>query len=255
MKPHYDPGLYRVEQARLGGLVGEAFGIKHDYQIEMPSWMDTEYFTLNATPPEGATRANVPIMLRHLLEDRFALKYHHETRQTSGYELVVVKSGLGLTESVGPAPPRRSAANGPPIEIGKDGMPHLTKDSGSNEMMTGANAEWRGRNETMRQMADQLALKLGAPVMDATGLEGEYDFMLLYTPEPYSGRGSVILSRDSSPASPNPTSGGAEASAPMEHPLLREALREQLGLELKPVKHVSFDVVIIDSANREPTAN
>jgi len=248
-RPHFDPGLYREEQAPLGGLVGEAFGIKRGYEIKTLSWMDTEYFTINATPPEGATNADVPIMLRHLLEDRFALKYHHETRQMSGYELVVVKSGLGLTKSPVPAS-QRPTVTGPPIEIGKDGMPHLSKDAGSNELRIGANAEWRGRNETMKQMADQLVNKLGAPVMDATGLEGEYDFTLLYTPEAVR-----VFSLPSSPATPNPTAGGDEASAPMEHPLLRDALREQLGLELKPVKNISFDVVIIDSANKVPTEN
>jgi uncharacterized protein (TIGR03435 family) len=102
----------------------------------------------------------------------------------------------------------------------------------------------------MKQMADQLVNKLGAPVMDATGLEGEYDFTLLYTPEAVR-----VFSLPSSPATPNPTAGGDEASAPMEHPLLRDALREQLGLELKPVKNISFDVVIIDSANKVPTEN
>jgi uncharacterized protein (TIGR03435 family) len=36
---------------------------------------------------------------------------------------------------------------------------------------------------------------------------------------------------------------------------LHEALKEQLGLELRPVKNVPVDVVVIDSANREPTEN
>jgi hypothetical protein len=38
-------------------------------------------------------------------------------------------------------------------------------------------------------------------------------------------------------------------------PLLPEAVREQLGLELKPVKNVPIDVVVLDSANQAPTEN
>ena len=41
----------------------------------------------------------------------------------------------------------------------------------------------------------------------------------------------------------------------MEHPMLREALRQQLGLELRPVKNVPVDVVVVDSANKVPTEN
>jgi uncharacterized protein (TIGR03435 family) len=42
---------------------------------------------------------------------------------------------------------------------------------------------------------------------------------------------------------------------PLDHPLLRDALREQLGLELRPVKNVPLDVVVLDSANKVPTEN
>jgi len=237
----------------LAHLAFEAFDLKHGYQMEYPGWMDTTYFTLNATPPQGATKADLPIMIRHLLEDRFAVRYHQETQHIAGYELVVVKSGLGLTKSVTPVPDQ-STANGPAIEF-KNGLPQFTKNAGSGEIHISGNAEWHGRNETMQQMADQLVLKLAVPVMNATGLEGGYDFTLMYTAEAYSGRGSVILSPPSSPATSDPSAGGAEASAPLEHPLLRDALQEQLGLKLRPVKNVPVDVVIIDSTKKEPTEN
>jgi uncharacterized protein (TIGR03435 family) len=52
-----------------------------------------------------------------------------------------------------------------------------------------------------------------------------------------------------------PPAGVEEASTPLETPLLRDALREQLGLELKPIKNVSIDVVVVDSASKVPTEN
>jgi uncharacterized protein (TIGR03435 family) len=79
--------------------------------------------------------------------------------------------------------------------------------------------------------------------MDATGLAGVYDYSLTYTP------GEEMYAPGTAPPA------GGEASTPLEHPMLRDALREQLGLELRPVKNVSVDVVVVDSANKEPTEN
>jgi uncharacterized protein (TIGR03435 family) len=75
----------------------------------------------------------------------------------------------------------------------------------------------------------------------------------VYTPEPYTGGGAVMVPVPVSTAAPAAGEGGA--AAPMDRPLLRDALKEQLGLRLQPVKDVSIDVVVVDSANREPTEN
>ena len=252
----YSPGRYSQERIYLGALVDEAFNVKHNYQIEYPQWMHTAYFAVNATLPEGATKADLPIMIRHLLEDRFALKYHHETRRMAGYELVVAKSGAKLAKSVGPAPdnpannsPSAPTPLGPGIEF-KNGVPQYTKDARSGQLWFGSTAMWHGRDRTMEALASDLTNQLDGPVMDATGLDGGYDYTLIFTPEPkpVQGNGVVISPGGGVPITTLP-------DGPMEHPLLRDALREQLGLELKPVKNVSFDVVIIDSANKMPTEN
>jgi uncharacterized protein (TIGR03435 family) len=239
-----------------------AFGVKHSYQIECPSWMSstTSNFAVNATLPEGATKADLPIMMRHLLEDRFALKYHHETRLMSGYELVVAKSGAKLAKSVGPAPddpannsPSAAMPLGPGIEF-KNGVAQFTKGARSGQLRFGSTAIWHGRDRTMKALASDLANEFDVPVMDATGMDGGYDYTLTFTPVPKSAQG-IALSPLPPPASPDPPAGGAEASTPTEHPLLRDALQEQLGLKLQPVKNVSVDVVVIDSANRQQTEN
>ena len=181
-------------------------------------------------------------MIRHLLEDRFALKYHYETRRISGYELVVAKSGPRLAKSAEPAPDP-SASKGLMIEV-KNGVPQFSRDAGSGQLYAGTTAWWRGRNKTMQSLASDLSDRLYVPVTDATGLTDEYDYTLTYTPgEEMYGPRYV------------PPADGEMASAPLEHPLLRDALREQLGLELRPVKNVSIDVVVVDSANKEPTEN
>jgi uncharacterized protein (TIGR03435 family) len=79
-------------------------------------------------------------------------------------------------------------------------------------------------------------------VTDATGLEGGYDYTVIFTDEfVYTPNGPEAV-KDS-------------ADAPLEHPLLHQALKEQLGLEVIPVKNVPIDVVVLDSANKQPTEN
>ena len=257
----FTPGRYREEQVSVAVLAYHAFNLKYGYQAELPGWMNTAYFTLNATTPEGATEADLPVMIQHLLEDRFGLKYHRDTRHMAGYELIVVKSMPGLSKSAGPAPDP-STLKGPGFEfknggldLDKNGMPVFAKDARSVQLCFGAGTcVWHERNQTMQALADELVARLQAPVKDATGLEGEYDYTLTFTPEAFRGNG-VIVSPPPPPASPNPTAGGDVASAPTEHPLLRDALQEQLGLKLQPVKDVSVNVIVIDDAKREPTEN
>jgi uncharacterized protein (TIGR03435 family) len=240
--PSYTPGHYREIKVSLAGLAMQAFGAKHSFEVKYPEWMSSTWFAVNATLPEGAAKADLPIMIRHLLEDRFALKYHHETSQMTGYVLAVAKSGPHLAKPAGPSP-NPSTPKGPAIEV-KSGVPQFSKDAGSGQLYSGTIAWWRGRNKTMQSLASDLADRLHEPVMDATGLGGEYDYTLTYTPgEEMYAPGYV------------PPADGAGASTPLEHPLLRDALREQLGLELRPVKNVPIDVVVVDSAKRESTDN
>jgi uncharacterized protein (TIGR03435 family) len=249
--PSYTPGRYRTESNSLWGLAATAFKKHYSFELECPRWMATTYFAVNATLPEGTTKADLPIMIQHLLEDRFALKYHHETRQMAGYELVVAKSGSKLAKS---ATPDFDGAALKDVPIGfKNGVPQFGKDAGSADGCGPGGCYLHGHNRTMQALAADLVEKLHGPVMDATGLEGGYDYTLLFTGEVYSGPGIV------SPMPPGGMSGagaaGDGAPAPLERPLLRDALREQLGLELRPVKNVPVEVVVIDSANKVPTEN
>jgi uncharacterized protein (TIGR03435 family) len=128
-------------------------------------------------------------MIQHLLEDRFGLVFHHETRQMGGYDVVVERSSPRLTKSTGPAPDK-STVKGSQVEI-KNGILQFTKDARSAEISHGSTVMRRGRNETMKRLAADLADKLGVPVMDATGLAGEYDYTLTYTAESEAAQGTV----------------------------------------------------------------
>jgi uncharacterized protein (TIGR03435 family) len=261
-KQGYTPGRFRETNMMFSAMGWEALDVKQSYQFEYPHWMDSTFFTINATLPDGATKADLPIMFQHLLEDRFGLMFHHETRQMSGYELVMAKSGPKLTKSAGPAPDKAadnslSAAIpfGSGIEF-KDGAAVFTKDARSAKVCGGPSATcWlHGHDKSMKALASDLANEFDVPVMNATGLEGGYDYTLTFTAVPKSSRG-IVLRPLPAGAGPWPAAGEDGAPAPLEHPFLRDALREQLGLELTAVKNVPVDVVVVDSANKLPTEN
>lgn len=251
--PSYTPGRFRQEASSIYGLAFIAFGKKQAFELEGPEWMYRTYFTVDARIPDGATKADLPIMVQHLLEDRFALKFHHVTRQVAGYELVVAKSGPKVEKQAGPTSESLSGF-GPGFDV-KDGVPHFGKDQPSIIGCAGAGCFFHGHNRTMRTLAADLAQNLRTPVADATGLEGGYDYTVIYTAVPYAGPASNIVSP--LPAGPPPgQAAAAEAAAePMKFPMLRDAVREQLGLELRPVKNVPIDVVVLDSATKQPTEN
>lgn len=236
--PAYTPGRFREEVTSIYGLAALAFGKKQAFEIECPEWMYKTYFTVNATVPEGATKADLPVMVRHLLEDRFGLKYHRVSRQMAGYELVVAKSGLKIAKSDGPAPDP-TAVKDWGVTF-KDGLPQFDKNLGNMNMCAGDYCALHGHKREMHDLAADLAGRLRAPVIDATGLEGGYDYTVIFTDEfVFTPHGPEAVTDD----------------APLAHPLLHEALKEQLGLEVRPRKDVPMDVVVLDSASKEPTEN
>jgi uncharacterized protein (TIGR03435 family) len=236
--PSYTPGHYRSETETIAGLAFKAYGRKQGYELKYPEWMGKTHFTINATIPDGATRDDLPVMLRHLLEDRFDLKVHHETRQMDGFQLIVAKSGAKLTPSSGTPDPSTVKGNGFDII---NGVPQFSKDSRPMQVYVGSPAGliswWHGRDETMERLASDISSRLKAPVSDATALEGKYDFSLNFIEE------------RSSPAASN------AAPTPSDYAPLPDALLQQLGLKLKAVKNIPVDVVVLDSANKQPTEN
>jgi uncharacterized protein (TIGR03435 family) len=101
----------------------------------------------------------VRLMLRSLLEDRFKLKFHNETRETSAYILTVAKGGPHF---------KTSESDGPLAVFPKDGVLNY-------------------RRASMAYLAGRLLSNLpslGRPVVDQTGLDGVYDFsMRLFDPD------------------------------------------------------------------------
>lgn len=100
---------------------------------------------------------------------------------------------------------------------------------------SGRISKFGASNVTMTFIANQLSImgQLGRPVLDQTGLSGDFDFTLEWSPEP-----------------PNPQTVAAE---PPPGPTFKEAVGEQLGLKL--VSQIGpADFLIVGHVER-PTGN
>ena len=83
---HYQESLHR--------LLMRAYGLAY-YQIQGPDWL-SNMFVVDAVMPADATPEQLRVMLRNLVMERFTLAAHRETKQPSGYSLVVAKGGRKL---------------------------------------------------------------------------------------------------------------------------------------------------------------
>ncbi len=247
--PTYSPGRYVAEGASLAVLAWHAYGIKEAYQIEWASsWMASELYDIAASVPDGATMEQVHTMLQRLLAERFGLVVHRETRQLPGFRLVVAKGGAKLMKSVDV--PASADASGRSI-VTKNGVPQFSRSSKSGMLLTLTGEILHGHHENISGLASQLASALHVPVIDATSLEGEYDYDLSFAPEvaPVS-KGSVVFVPPGAAAT-----GQVSQSPPSNDPVLFSAIKQQLGLQLEAIKSVPVEMVVLDKANREPTEN
>ena len=100
---------------------------------------------------------------------------------------------------------------------------------------------------------------LQGPVVDATSLEGEYDYDLSFQNVPAQrtkdsvgfvpGRGEVVL-----PANAGPAVTPEASPDPSDRPTIWDAVKQQLGLQLDAFKSVPVQVLVLDKAH-QPTAN
>jgi uncharacterized protein (TIGR03435 family) len=232
------PDGIKITNVPLVALVREAFGLEPDRVIVGPgvAKMSSNFDIEAKVAPEDAPKLKALTMEQRrkmmvaLLEERCGLKYHHETRDLPYYELVVAKGGVKMQAS-------KPDPQGPDLGPGSVPIPerHML-------MMRG-----RGHIESvgtgMSGLVRNLSGQLGRTVVDKTGLTGDFDFKLDWTPDDTA---SAI------PKSDNTASDNASSQA-AAGPSLFTALEEQLGLKLDSTKGPS-DVIVIDELD-QPTAN
>lgn len=209
-------GRILMKNVTLRLLVTFAWDIRDHQLIGGPSWLDTEHFDILAKPESEIPRTQEGAqlqrrMVQSLLAERFGFEYHRETRQMPIYALVITKNGPKLATS----------------------SPETQKEL----IMSRGTLE--AKNMKTLNLANALASRLGRNVVDKTGLTGDYDFTLEWTPDVGEGMGPKGL----------PEGPPKEAPPVADGPSLFTALQEQLGLRLDSQKG-PVEILVIDRAEK-----
>ncbi len=233
----WQPGRFNANGMTLKFLITMAYDVKEFQVSGGPSWVNTERYDIDAKEPDSIAQEldklpreqRSPLadsMLQSLLADRFQLKLTRGTKEMPAYALVVAKGGPKLQEAK-PVDTQADAPSGP------GGHPH-------GPMMRMGRGEVSGQGVAAAFLASVLSQQLGRTVLDKTGLKGNYDFTLKWTPE--QGEGMMM-------AGPGPGGGGPppDGAPPPDAsgPSIFTALQEQLGLRLEPTK-APAEVLTID---------
>jgi uncharacterized protein (TIGR03435 family) len=251
-----DPGRITYTGVPLMLILTNAYDVKN-FQINGPSWLDSEGFDISAKLPAGTTKEQARVMMQNLLAERFHLTLHHDTKHLQGYEMTVAKGGSKLKESAPEAAPAEGSSAAPPGLRGPpkrdaNGFPILD-GPGLMVMMNvgpkGPAAHLAAKSQPLSEVARMLSDQLRLPVIDKTGLTGKYDFQLEYSPET-AWMGTIGMP---------PPPGGASASGPPAAsdeggPDLLTAIRQQLGLKLDS-KKLPVDILVIDRVDKVPVEN
>ncbi len=248
-----DPGQITWQNAALLILVSAAYD-KQLFQVTAPDWMAMERFDFIVRVPAGATKEQVNVMWQNLLKDRFGMVVHHESKEFQVDELSIAKGGPKVKDTALPANAEPfSPAAGPP-KFDKDGFPEMN-GSGAITFISINNgsplARTVAKGFSMGEFAARLGQMLRHPVIDKTGLTGRYDFNLEFTMDPASLPPPPPLPGGGAPPPPPPPA-AAEAVAPGS--TIESAVEKQLGLKLTKSK-APLDVIVVDHAERTPTAN
>jgi uncharacterized protein (TIGR03435 family) len=238
----FEPGRFIATAVTLKQLIALAYNVRDMQVAGGPSWIDSERYDIDAKEedadvgalqklPPDQRKEQLRLRVQSLLAERFKLKLRHESKEFPVYDMVIAKSGPKLQES----------KLGDTGIKGPDGRP-----AGGAQMMRTGPGELTGQGLPMESLARLLSQQLGREVLDHTGLKGNYDFTLKWTPE-QSPSAMAIGPEGGKPATdsaPPPDSSG---------PSIFTAIQEQLGLKLESSKG-PVDYLVIDHVER-PSEN
>jgi uncharacterized protein (TIGR03435 family) len=241
-----DPSQISYSRVALKQMILLAYSIK-DYQLFGPDWLETERYDVKATIPPNTSKDQFVEMLQSMLEERFGLVVHRESRQVSIYQLIVAKNGPKLTRcelpSHAPAPaPPPAADDFPALPPGDGPAMRGSLRNGRNRVIA--------RMMTMQSLAGFLENQVGRPVVDKTGLSGGYDIRLDFSTAGLGGQIYLIFAQ----AAAEKRVQGLPPEQDDGGPTLFAALEQQFGLKMQPAK-AAFSVVVVDRINRVTTGN
>jgi uncharacterized protein (TIGR03435 family) len=168
-------GEFRTGNAPLKMILEYAYGLPQTQIVGAPAWVDSAKFDIDAKSDAEVSEALAKMdtasanekkraMVRGLLEDRFGLVVHNETRQMPVYNLVVAKGGPKFS---------KSDVQGTTINEGRDHIDAI------------------GSDHTLAILCELLGRRTGRVVVDKTGLDGRYKLTLKWTPDDVAAAGGT----------------------------------------------------------------
>lgn len=208
---------------------------------QLPKWSTSDRYDIQARAAGNPTKDEYRLMMQALLTDRFKLALHRETKQQPVLALVLDKPGkLGPHLQLHPPDqpcPTTVPTGGGPIPTIAGGFPEPCGAFGGWPSTTNPGQITAGaRNMPMSMVATTFSISQisGAdkPVIDRTGLTGNYDFVFTFSPQ---------------------LPPGGDFQADPNGPTFLEAIKDQLGLKLEqqtgPVDSIVIDHIEQPSEN------
>ena len=149
-------GRFAAENISLQFLIRLAYHVTDRQITGGPGWIDSAKFDVLAKAEGNPTFEQISPLLRSLLEDRFTLKLHRETKELPVYALVIAKNGSGLQNPENCTPCYGITMRKGRIEADKTNMPELARI---------------------------LTEVLGRPVLDKTGMASSFQVHLQWAPD------------------------------------------------------------------------
>lgn len=222
----------RIENWDIENLVSYAYGVDQNQTVGFPKWPYPTLFVIEAKgDPEADAKiaalnkeqehAEQQHMLQALLEERFQLKTHWETKKGDVYNLVQAKGNSKLV-AADLIPPSKDELT----RFGDRPIPTLYQKN------DGQGYAFIAHRCPMAEFVGMLTAQFGRPVIDKTGLTDKYDFVVTY-------KGRWDRDRPADDLDPKPP--------------LDRALQEQLGLKVEAAKGL-VKMLIIDHIDK-PSQN
>jgi uncharacterized protein (TIGR03435 family) len=217
----------------------------------VPDWVRAERFDVAARARDGAPASERNLMLQSLLEDRFELVTHRETREGQVHALVLARADGRLGPRLAPttddcARIRAERAAAAREAAGRGGRGAVSRNMLADERVPcetrmaqravpggGFVTIYRMSGVTLEAVARLLEGGVGGPVSDRTGLAGEYDVELEFSRQPAL---TTVAPDDDVPV--------ADAA-----PTIFTAVEEQLGLKLQ-AERGALEFLVIDRVER-----
>jgi uncharacterized protein (TIGR03435 family) len=208
-------GRLTATNVSLSQLIQYAYHLQ-DFEISgTQGWMNSDHYDVVAKAEGNVKEEQIRLMLRPLLSDRFKLSTHFEDKLLPLYALVIGKDGVKMprnTEDCSTVSDRQIPCGGFRIFQRRQ----LT-----------------GRNVPIEELVDVLAALTGRHVVNKTGLTGNFDIKLEWSPDETLAVGAE------SNTSPDDLAGAS----------LFTALQQQLGLKLESQKG-PVPVLVVDHAEK-----